>query len=89
MRRFGWEGGALAAVIALLLAVFAGSMVIGPGAISTVIIVAGEGEQIGPAGTMAALAAIGAVGFVSFVILYCLFSMQSHSLIFAGIWCSV
>ncbi len=50
-----------------LIVPFAIPLMIGPGAISTVIIVAGEGQEIGPAGTMAALAAIGAVGFVSFV----------------------
>ena len=50
-----------------LIVPFAIPLVIGPGAISTVIIVAGEGKQFGAAGTMAALAAIGAVGFVSFV----------------------
>ena len=46
---------------------FAMPLLIGPGAISTVIIVAGEGQEIGAAGTMAALVAIGAVAFVSFV----------------------
>ena len=50
-----------------LIVPFAIPLMIGPGAISTVIIVAGEGQEIGPAGTMAALAAIGAAGFVSFV----------------------
>src|SRR5690606_39190739 len=40
---------------------------IGPGAISTIIIVAGEAQQIGPAGTGAALIAIAAAGLVAFV----------------------
>ncbi|HYC74914.1 MarC family protein [Brevundimonas sp.] len=50
-----------------LIVPFAIPLMIGPGAISTIIIVAGEAEQIGPTGTMAALAAIGAAGFVAFV----------------------
>ena len=50
-----------------LIVPFAIPLMIGPGAISTVIIVAGEGQEIGAAGTMAALVAIGAVAFVSFV----------------------
>lgn len=50
-----------------LIVPFAIPLMIGPGAISTVIIVAGEGEQFGPAGTLAALAAISGVGLVSFV----------------------
>ena len=50
-----------------LIVPFAIPLMIGPGAISTIIIVAGEAQQIGPTGTVAALAAIGAVGFVSFI----------------------
>ena len=50
-----------------LIVPFAIPLMIGPGAISTVIIGAGEGQEIGAAGTMAALMAIGAVAFVSFV----------------------
>ena len=51
-----------------LIVPFAIPLMIGPGAISTVIIVAGEGEQIGAAGTIAALAAIGAAGVATFLI---------------------
>lgn len=50
-----------------LIVPFAIPLMIGPGAISTIIIVAGEAEQIGPAGTIAALAAIAAAGLVAFV----------------------
>jgi multiple antibiotic resistance protein len=50
-----------------LIVPFAIPLMIGPGAISTIIIVAGEAQQIGPTGTMAALAAIAGAGFVSFV----------------------
>ena len=50
-----------------LIVPFAIPLMIGPGAISTIIIVAGEAQQIGPTGTVAALAAIGAAGFISFV----------------------
>jgi multiple antibiotic resistance protein len=51
-----------------LIVPFAIPLMIGPGAISTVIIVAGEGQQIGATGTLAALAAIGAAGLATFVI---------------------
>ena len=50
-----------------LIVPFAIPLMIGPGAISTIIIVAGEAQDIGPTGTVAALVAIGAAGFVSFV----------------------
>lgn len=50
-----------------LIVPFAIPLMIGPGAISTIIIVAGEAEQIGPTGTIAALAAIAAAGLVAFV----------------------
>lgn len=42
-------------------------LLIGPGAISAVIIQAGEATRIGPAGTAAGLAAIGAAALVTFV----------------------
>lgn len=42
-------------------------LLIGPGAISAVIIQAGEAAKIGPAGTAAGLAAIGAAALVTFV----------------------
>jgi multiple antibiotic resistance protein len=50
-----------------LIVPFAIPLLIGPGAISTIIIVAGEAQEIGATGTMAALVAIGAAGFVSFI----------------------
>jgi multiple antibiotic resistance protein len=50
-----------------LIVPFAIPLLIGPGAISTIIIQAGEAQKIGPAGFAAALAAIGAAGLVSFV----------------------
>ena len=50
-----------------LIVPFAIPLMIGPGAISTIIIVAGEAQEVGPTGTMAALVAIGAAGVVSFV----------------------
>ncbi|MBA4803830.1 MAG: MarC family protein [Brevundimonas sp.] len=50
-----------------LIVPFAIPLMIGPGAISAVIIQAGEAERIGPAATLASLAAISAAGLVSFV----------------------
>lgn len=50
-----------------LIVPFAIPLMIGPGAISTIIIVAGEAQEIGPIGTGAALVAIAAAGLVSFV----------------------
>ena len=46
---------------------FAIPLMIGPGAISAIIIQAGEAEKIGPAGTVASLAAIAAAALVSFI----------------------
>ena len=46
---------------------FAIPLMIGPGAISPIIIQAGEAEKIGPAGTVASLAAIAAAALVSFI----------------------
>jgi len=43
-------------------------LLIGPGAISTIIIQAGEAEKVGPAGQAAGLAAIAAAGFATFVV---------------------
>lgn len=50
-----------------LIVPFAIPLMIGPGAISAVIIQAGEAERIGPAATAASLVAIAAAGLVSFV----------------------
>ncbi|SFS32878.1 MarC family protein [Brevundimonas viscosa] len=50
-----------------LIVPFAIPLMIGPGAISAVIIQAGEAERIGPAATVASLVAITAAGLVSFV----------------------
>lgn len=50
-----------------LIVPFAIPLMIGPGAISTIIIQAGEAQKIGPTGFAVALAAIGAAGLVSFV----------------------
>ena len=50
-----------------LIVPFAMPLLIGPGAISTIIIQAGEAEKLGPAGTAAGLAAIGAAGLATFV----------------------
>jgi multiple antibiotic resistance protein len=49
-----------------LIVPFAIPLMIGPGAISAVIIQAGEAQRIGPAATVASLAAIAAAGLVSF-----------------------
>ena len=46
---------------------FAIPLMIGPGAISAIIIQAGEAEKIGPAGAVASLVAIAAAALVSFV----------------------
>ncbi|WP_292039675.1 MULTISPECIES: MarC family protein [unclassified Brevundimonas] len=46
---------------------FAIPLMIGPGAISAVIINAGEAAKLGPVGTMASVVAIGAAAFVSFI----------------------
>ena len=46
---------------------FAIPLMIGPGAISAIIIQAGEAEKIGAAGTVASLAAIAAASLVSFI----------------------
>ena len=46
---------------------FAIPLMIGPGAISAIIIQAGEAEKIGPAGTVASLVAIAAACVVSFI----------------------
>ena len=46
---------------------FAMPLLIGPGAISTIIIQAGEAQKIGPAGQAAGLVAIGAAGLATFV----------------------
>ena len=50
-----------------LIVPFAIPLMIGPGAISAVIIQSGEAERIGPAATVASLVAICAAGVVSFV----------------------
>jgi len=50
-----------------LIVPFAIPLMIGPGAISAVIIQAGEAERIGPAATVASLVAISAAGLASFV----------------------
>ena len=47
---------------------FAMPLLIGPGAISTIIIQAGEAQKVGPAGTVAGLVAIGAAGVATFLI---------------------
>jgi multiple antibiotic resistance protein len=49
-----------------LIVPFAMPLLIGPGAISTIIIQAGEAQKIGAAGTVAGLAAIGAAGLATF-----------------------
>ncbi len=46
---------------------FAMPLLIGPGAISTIIIQAGEAEKVGPAGQAAGVVAIAAAGFATFV----------------------
>ena len=46
---------------------FAMPLMIGPGAISTIIIQAGEASKIGPAGTVAGYVAIAAAAFVTFL----------------------
>ena len=46
---------------------FAMPLLIGPGAISTIIIQAGEAEKVGPAGQAAGVVAIVAAGFATFV----------------------
>jgi multiple antibiotic resistance protein len=46
---------------------FAMPLLIGPGAISTIIIQAGEAEKIGPAGQAAGVVAIIAAGFATFI----------------------
>jgi len=51
-----------------LIVPFAMPLLIGPGAISTIIIQAGEAEKLGPTGTAAGLAAIGAAGLATFVV---------------------
>ncbi|HEX8471146.1 MAG TPA: MarC family protein [Brevundimonas sp.] len=51
-----------------LIVPFAMPLLIGPGAISTIIIQAGEAQKFGPAGTVAGLAAIGAAALATFVI---------------------
>lgn len=50
-----------------LIVPFAMPLLIGPGAISTIIIQAGEAQEIGPAGTVAGLVAIGAAGLATFI----------------------
>ncbi|MDP1914397.1 MarC family protein [Brevundimonas sp.] len=47
---------------------FAMPLLIGPGAISTIIIQAGEAEKVGPAGQAAGVAAIVAAGLATFVV---------------------
>ena len=47
---------------------FAMPLLIGPGAISTIIIQAGEAEKIGPAGQAAGVAAIVAAGLATFIV---------------------
>ena len=47
---------------------FAIPLMIGPGAISTIIIQAGEAEKVGPAGQAAGVAAIVAAGFATFIV---------------------
>ena len=61
----GWLGTAIrAGAVAAAAAGVAGValLLIGPGAISTIIIQAGEAQKIGPAGTVAGLVAIGGAG---------------------------
>lgn len=50
-----------------LIVPFAMPLLIGPGAISTIIIQAGEAQKLGYAGTIAGLLAIGAAAFATFV----------------------
>ena len=50
-----------------LIVPFAMPLLIGPGAISTIIIQAGEAQKLGPAGTVAGMLAIGAAAFATFV----------------------
>lgn len=50
-----------------LIVPFAMPLLIGPGAISAIIIQAGEAQKLGAAGTAASLAAMGAAGLVTFV----------------------
>ncbi|MGV9007002.1 MAG: MarC family protein [Brevundimonas sp.] len=47
---------------------FAMPLLIGPGAISTIIIQAGEAQKLGAAGTVAGMVAIGAAGLATFII---------------------
>ncbi|CAN5295630.1 MarC family protein [soil metagenome] len=47
---------------------FAMPLLIGPGAISTIIIQAGEAQKLGAAGTVAGMAAIGAAALATFVV---------------------
>ena len=51
-----------------LIVPFAMPLLIGPGAISTIIIQAGEAEKVGPAGQAAGVAAIVAAGVATFVV---------------------
>ena len=51
-----------------LIVPFAMPLLIGPGAISTIIIQAGEAEKIGAAGTAAGMVAIGAASLATFVV---------------------
>src|SRR5690606_33826955 len=51
-----------------LIVPFAMPLLIGPGAISTIIIQAGEAEKIGAAGTAAGVVAIGAASLATFVV---------------------
>ena len=51
-----------------LIVPFAMPLLIGPGAISTIIIQAGEATKVGPAGTVAGVIAIGAASLATFVV---------------------
>ena len=51
-----------------LIVPFAMPLLIGPGAISTIIIQAGEAQKYGPAGTVAGLTAIGAAALATFIV---------------------
>ena len=51
-----------------LIVPFAMPLLIGPGAISTIIIQAGEATKVGPAGTVAGVVAIGAASLATFVV---------------------
>jgi multiple antibiotic resistance protein len=51
-----------------LIVPFAMPLLIGPGAISTIIIQAGEAEKLGPTGNIAGVIAIGAAGLATFVV---------------------